>query len=150
MVLMYKDLMQIFPNAKGVKDLDIEFHTVSLYSAFAQQRGLYIPFYKKDMDLKEAINQGAIGAVWDIDEAVPMYTPNHFPIFYTNDLLKGLEDMIELLRNKELEFEKDQVKTEFILLKDERNYTELRTYDIAVLQEQIEKNMIEQKKEGGE
>ena len=35
-----------------------------------------------------------MAAVWDEEKSLPSYTPNYFPVFLTNDLWKGLEDML--------------------------------------------------------
>ncbi|MCM3089491.1 MULTISPECIES: hypothetical protein [unclassified Cytobacillus] len=136
MYLTYQDLAELFPAVKGIKDHKLEFHTVASSSTDQQPKGIYIP-YREAGNLKEAIEKGAIAAIWNEDTETPSYTPNHFPIFYTNDLTKGLKDIMELYLNK-LSKAEESVNTTNFLISDEESLKENEsTYDIAVMAERL-------------
>ena len=140
MTLSYKTIRQAIPEAKGYVDEELNFLTVSFFSDEKQVKGLFAPVYGKDSgDLSTAIANGAIGAIWDKEEEIPSYTPNHFPIFYTNDIKKGLYKMIELYEQNSNE----QQHAKFIYAKD-KSAKAIETFDGAVI-----KNLLEAKK-GGE
>ena len=63
--------------------------------SYSQPKGIFIPLYHDSGELKEAIANGAIAALWEDDKALPNYMPNHFSVFYANDLWKGLKNMLE-------------------------------------------------------
>ncbi|TRZ38818.1 hypothetical protein CEQ21_25980 [Niallia circulans] len=141
MTLSYKTILQVIPEAKGYANEDISFLTVSFFSDEKQAKGLFAPVYGKDSgDLLSAIANGAIGAIWDKNEVIPSYTPNHFPIFYTNDIKKGLYKMIELYEQNL----NGQQHAKFIYAKDS-NKTAIETFDGAVI-----KNLLANDEKGGE
>ncbi|MCM3706148.1 MULTISPECIES: hypothetical protein [Cytobacillus] len=132
MYLTYQDLAELFPAVKGIKDHELEFHTVASSSSYLQPKGIYIP-YEEEGNLKEAIERGAVAAIWNKNAETPPYTPNHFPIFYTNDLTKGLKDIMDLYINKISKAE-DKMNTTNFLISDEESLKEKETtYDIAVM-----------------
>ncbi|MDQ0270337.1 hypothetical protein [Cytobacillus purgationiresistens] len=100
MHLTYGDLMSIFPNRAGVQNEELIFRLIATSSKLIQGKGLYIPIEEEIPDLKQALENGAVAAVWKAGEKLPAFTPNHFPILFTNDLLKGLEDMMNVYVNK--------------------------------------------------
>ncbi|MCE4048408.1 MULTISPECIES: hypothetical protein [Bacillaceae] len=129
MTLSYKTILQAIPDAKGYANEEINFLTVSFFSDEQQTKGLFAPLYGKESgDLSTAIANGAIGAIWDKEEEIPSYTPNHFPIFYTNDIKKGLYKMIELYEQNL----NGQQQAKFIYAKD-KSAKALETYDGAVI-----------------
>lgn len=138
MFLTYGDLAKLFPKKYGIQDNELYFHTVASYSDVFQPKGLFIPLEKESGRLNKAIENGAIAALWDERESIPSYTPNHFPIFITNDLLKGIKDMMELyienISNKNV-IQKEM--TNFLFLDEERLKGTESTYDIAVMAEKI-------------
>lgn len=138
MFLTYGDLARLFPNKYGIQDHELYFHTVASNSAVLQPKGLFIPFEDGSGKLSQAIENGAIAALWDEKENIPSYTPNHFPIFITNDLLKGLKDMMELyIENlRKMEQTRKEV-TNFLFLDEVRLKETKSTYDIAVMTEKI-------------
>lgn len=96
MFLTYGDLARLFPKGKGIQVEELFFHTVATISEIPQHKGVFIPCEENSGELLTAISNGAIAALWDEKVVVPKYTPNHFPLFFTNDLLKGLMDMMEI------------------------------------------------------
>ncbi|WP_445488416.1 hypothetical protein [Niallia sp. 03133] len=133
MELSYKHIAQAIPDAKGYGDDHIVFQTVSFYADVKQPKGLFVPLFGSvSKELKEAIANGAIGAIWEKGTNIPSYTPNHFPIFYTNDLKKGLKKMIEIYEKQRME---QSNQTKFIYQKETSLNKDMATYDIAVLAE---------------
>jgi hypothetical protein len=133
MFLAYSDLIQLFPKSKGIKD-DLQFYTVSTNSSFTQQRGLFIPMYEDSGELKEAIQNGAIGAIWDEQSKLPDYIPNHFPVFYVRNLKEAIEKILNTYADK-LNGEKNENMNMTYFLFDEEKLLKnsLPSYDKPVL-----------------
>lgn len=93
-MLAFEDLLELFPERKGVHETSIVFHAVSADSASSQHKGLFFPM-APGADLLEAIGNGAIAAVWQKDWTVPAYTPNHFPVFFTDDSAAAMALLLE-------------------------------------------------------
>lgn len=132
MPLTYNELAHLFPKRKGINDSVLQFHTVTAFSQVLQPKGIFIPLYSDSGELNEAIENGAIAAIWDEKKILPSYTPSYFPVFLTNDLWKGLEDMLNQLSKKlslSEEIESDQ--TTFCLLHKNSLNRVRNTYDIA-------------------
>ncbi|TCP29088.1 UDP-N-acetylmuramoyl-tripeptide--D-alanyl-D-alanine ligase [Scopulibacillus darangshiensis] len=59
--------------------------------------GLFVPIEGERFDghqfLEQAIQSGAVAAIWTEGKALPENLPNDFPIFYTDDSLKGLQQL---------------------------------------------------------
>lgn len=136
MQLSYKLILEAIPEAKGYVKEDLYFSTFSLLADVEQPKGMYVPALgKASGELKEAIANGAIGAIWSKKEELPSYTPNHFPVFYTNDLKEGIRNMIE--RYDEV-VKKHNNQTKFIFSKETSLNGNFETYDIAVIKEYLE------------
>lgn len=153
MFLTYGDLAKLFPKVKGIQFHELFFHTVATISDVPQLKGIYIPFEDKTGELKKAIENGAIAALWDERKEIPPYTPNHFPIFFTNDLLKGLKDMMEIYLEKINQADKLQKEgTHFLFIDEMRLKENNSTYDIAVMAEKINnvRARLQERKEGAE
>lgn len=139
MFLTYGDLAKLFPKKRGIQGHELYFHTVATISTVTQPRGIFIPCTRNSGELRKAIENGAIATLWDKDVEVPRYTPNHFPIFFTNDLLKGLMDMMELyIENSNKSDQIQNNRTNFLFsdelcLKDNNS-----TYNIAEMAEKIQ------------
>ncbi|PLR97380.1 hypothetical protein [Bacillus sp. T33-2] len=135
-MLLYKEIAGLFPNSRGIEDSSLQFHTVSCFADRPQPRGLFIPVFAHSGSLQEAIANGAVAALWQEGTPLPQYTPNHFPVFFTDDLLKGLKIIMEQYL-KSLNINSAQSRTKFLFLDKERlNKTE-KTYAIAVMAETI-------------
>jgi hypothetical protein len=139
MFLRYETLSSIFPEATGIKESTLDFHTVSCSATQKQPKGLFIPIEASAGELQVAISNGAIGAVWEKGKDVPGYTPNHFPIFFTENLLSGLKGILieykEMLNKEEIE-KKD--KTNFLFLDEKLLNDFYKTYDNAVMEAKID------------
>ncbi|QED47447.1 hypothetical protein [Cytobacillus dafuensis] len=150
MLLTYGDLANLFPKNKGIQDDELFFHTVTTISNVQQYKGIFIPFEENSGALKMAIENGAIAALWKEGEEIPRYTPNHFPIFFTNDLLKGLKDMMELYIEKinQTEIKLNEV-THFLFSREMDLNNNNSTYDNAIIADKISK-LLEQLRQGKE
>ncbi|MBS8263362.1 hypothetical protein DYI25_02780 [Mesobacillus boroniphilus] len=136
-MLTYQDVSSLFSRTTGIKDENIRFHTVSSLAGDKQPKGLFVPVSTDSGHLQEAISNGAVAAVWPEDEQVPAYAPNHFPIFYTKDNLKGLEKIMNSYYDHLSQHEDINERTKFIFLNKELLNEADETYDIAVMAENI-------------
>ena len=126
MFLAYSDLVKLYPKTKGVKD-ELEFMTVSTDSMFSQPKGLFLPLYEDSGELKEAIQNGAIGAILGEKMDIPRYVPNQFPIFFTNNLNDAMKQILSTYKEK-LSGEKiDMMYMTKFLFEEERRLNESLT-----------------------
>jgi hypothetical protein len=127
MYLDYRTLIQIFPKSTGIKDLALEFLSISTSGKSKQPRGLFIPLWENDDELLQAINNGAVAAIWEQNSVLPSYCPNHFPVFFSKniweDVNKMLVSYIEMLKQEE------EIKQMSIFLDVELLNEKLKTYD---------------------
>ena len=131
MYLSYKDLAGIFPETRGVQD-EMQFLNVTDYSKIPQAKGIFIPLSSISGELDEAIENGAIAAVWDKQSPLPRYTPNHFPLFLTDDLQEGTKKLLEYYVEKiDGETDMDMAITNFYFLTETLLNKNQQTYDIA-------------------
>ncbi|WP_442599407.1 hypothetical protein [Neobacillus sp. D3-1R] len=93
MLLKNSDLVKLFPKSQGIKD-DLQFKTVSTDASLIQPKGLFIPVFDDSGELKEAIHNGAIAAIWEEQQTLPSYVPNQFPIFFTKDIKNAFETIV--------------------------------------------------------
>jgi UDP-N-acetylmuramyl pentapeptide synthase len=96
MYLGYKTLTEIFTNTLGIRDPELQFYTVSAIGTVQQPRGLFIPLFNNEDALMDAINNGAVAAIWKEDLPPPAFTPNLFPIFKTKNMKEDVKKMFEL------------------------------------------------------
>jgi hypothetical protein len=136
-MLTYQDVSSLFSRATGIRDENIHFHTVSSQADAKQPKGLFVPVSNNSGTLQDAISNGAVAAVWPEGEQVPAYAPNHFPIFYTQDNLKGLEKIMNSYYDYLSQHEDINERTKFIFLNKELLNEADETYDIAVMAENI-------------
>jgi UDP-N-acetylmuramyl pentapeptide synthase len=114
---------RVFHKATGVKNVPLTFHTITSNAKAKQPRGLFLPLWGNFDDLMEAINNGAIAAVWEEGRHVPPYTPNHFPLFFSQNLW----DDVKLLLEQYIGF-----------LKQEKHVKEMSNlFDIEFLKEKM-------------
>ena len=146
MALSYNLVQQAIPEAKGFSKDDLLFETLSLVADCHQPKSLFVPIYTHDSstELNTAIANGAIGAIWEKGKKLPSYTPNHFPVFYTNDLKEGIQKMIAIYE-KQLNAKAN--RTKFIFSEELSLNSIIETYDIAVIKEHIS---LVDKSKGGE
>lgn len=133
MFLTYDDLVTLFPKTKGIKD-ELLFYTVSTDSSLSQPKGLFIPIFDDSGELKEAIQNGAIGAIWDEQVELPSYVPNHFPVLFTNNIREALEQTINTYIKK-INGEKIEIMnmTNFLFVEEKLLKENIPSYDKPVL-----------------
>lgn len=149
-MLTYQDVSSLFSRATGIRDENIRFQTVSSLSGAKQPKGLFVPISTDSGTLQEAISNGAVAAVWPEGEQVPAYAPNHFPIFYTQDNLKGLEIIMNSYYDYLTQNQDIKERTKFIFHNEALLNDADETYDIAVMAENINSLGSNQNKAGEE
>ena len=146
MYLALKDLESLFDSSRGIQD-DLLFASVSDQANEAQPKGLFVSFNGKNGELSEAIANGAIAAIWNQDHDLPRYTPNHFPVFFTNDTAASIVTILKRYIEK-LNGETDKIMeiTNFKFSNKKLLNKNNETYDIAVmLNELTSKNQPERR-----
>jgi hypothetical protein len=138
MYVTFKMVAEMFSQASGIKDSDLVFYTISDSGDVPQPRGLFIPLWDNADDLLAAINNGAVAAIWEKDRPLPAYKPNHFPIFFSNNLS---EDFISLMNHyfKILKQEDEREPMSNIHIISDENYRELLKEDDRALYEMLKK-----------
>ncbi|WP_066252588.1 hypothetical protein [Neobacillus drentensis] len=136
MYLALKDLGSLF-DSRGIQD-DLSFASVSDQANEAQPKGLFVSFNGTDGELSEAISNGAIAAVWNINYDLPRYTPNQFPVFFTNDPAAAIVTILKRYIEK-LNGETDKIMeiTNFKFSNKKLLNKNNETYDIAVMLNEI-------------
>ncbi|WP_210363730.1 hypothetical protein [Bacillus sp. REN3] len=149
-MLKYEDVSGMFPRTKGIVDPAIRFLTVSGFASVPQPKGLFVPVFENSGTLQEAIANGAIASLWSEKEPIPKYTPNHFPIFLTEDLLKGIEDLMRTYTDYLSQQEEFTAATNFIFHNKQLLNEKESSYDIAVMAEGLKQSNAARNKAGEE
>jgi UDP-N-acetylmuramyl pentapeptide synthase len=133
MYLALKDLGGLFDSSRGIQD-DFLFASVSDQANEAQPKGLFVSYNGKYGELSEAIANGAIAAIWNQEHDLPRYTPNHFPVFFTNDPADAIVTILNRYIEK-LNGETDKIMaiTNFKFSNKKLLNKNNETYDISVL-----------------
>lgn len=133
MYLALKDLESLFDHSRGIHD-NLLFVSVSDQANETQPKGLFVSFNGKYEELSEAITNGAIAAIWDHEHVLPRYTPNYFPIFFTDDPAKSIVAILNRYIEK-LNGETDKIMeiTNFKFSNKKLLNKNKETYDIAVM-----------------
>ncbi|MGR3763767.1 hypothetical protein [Rossellomorea sp. NS-SX7] len=111
-MLFYDDVKKLFPVTRGVGLPGIGFLTVSSLPEVRLERGLYIPL-DSHRKLFDSINNGAIASLWDGSEEIPLFVPNHFPLFIVEDVHAAYRELIQFYKQKNNQ-EKWEIMTKFI------------------------------------
>lgn len=135
MFLLYKDLSRLFPDKSGIKESHLAFQTVSISADDKQPKGIFIPLRKTSGELKKAIENGAVAAIWEKGKDIPKYTPNHFPIFFAENLFQALKDILLQYHQNHKEQNKD--KTNFLFLDEKLLNDFYQTYDSPVMEAKL-------------
>jgi UDP-N-acetylmuramyl pentapeptide synthase len=137
MYLALKDLEGLFDSSRGIQD-DFLFTSVSDQANEAQPKGLFVSFNGMYGELSEAIANGAIAAIWNQEHDLPRYTPNHFPVFFTNDPADAIVTILKRYIEK-LNGETDKIMaiTNFKFSNKKLLNKNNETYDIAVMLHEV-------------
>lgn len=138
MYLAFDDLVTLFSDYKGVRTADHLYLTVTDNSAQMQPRGLFIPLNDDAGELLDAIANGAIAAIWDRTKPVPRYTPNHFPIFFSDNPINAIREIVSFYIEKiDGDTAEKMNVTKFVFLNKKLLKENKETYDIAVMLEKV-------------
>ncbi|WHY87992.1 hypothetical protein QNH39_09190 [Neobacillus novalis] len=149
MYLSSKDIAVLFNHQRGMND-DFSFNTITDKASFSQPKGLFVRLNKESGELSEAIANGAIAAIWDDDEKLPQYTPNHFPVFFTNDSAEAIKELIKIYNEKlDGEMNSKMEITNFKFSNKKLLNKNKQTYDIAVILEKLTNKMALNKERRG-
>ncbi|RFB19154.1 hypothetical protein DZB84_02550 [Bacillus sp. HNG] len=101
-MLSNQDMWTLFEEAYGFNHQNFDFEEVTTDPNIVTKRGLYISIEqeKRDKFLKQALYNGAVAAVWPKDEKLPLFLPNHFPVFVVTDPLPALNQILEFYLKK--------------------------------------------------
>lgn len=137
MLLSFNDVAHLFSEKQGVT-VEMEFYTVTDRADEIQPRGLFVPLGEESGELSGAIANGAVAAIWTKGEQLPRYTPNHFPVFFSDDPLEALIRIIQHY-NEKLNGETDCIMemTNFKISNKKLLNKNHKTYDIAVMLKQL-------------
>ncbi|MEW9050375.1 MAG: hypothetical protein AB2392_04410 [Neobacillus sp.] len=148
MYLAFNDLSALFVDRTGIKEADHEYYTVCDRADVSQHRGVFIPLNEEAGGLLEAIANGAIAVIWDRQRDLPHYTPNHFPVFFTDDPIIAAGRLLQTYIQKLDGDRIDKMKTTtFVFFNKELLNENKQTYDIA---EMLKKIRSSKEEEGGE
>jgi hypothetical protein len=138
-MLFYEDVKKLFPHTRGVELTGTVFQTVSPLPHVKLEKGLYIPL-DSPRKLFDSIANGAVASLWNRSEMVPLFVPNHFPLFMVDDIQAAYRELIHFYNQKNNE-EKWEIMTKFIC----NSESDLKT---AVNEENLEE--MNPGKKGGE
>jgi len=135
-MLFYRELKNILPNTRGIEDPQLVFQELYIDSSRKVSKGLYlsIPNENEEEYLKEALYNGAIGAIWSRGKKAPSFLPNHFPIFLVDNSLMTLKEIIHFYENF-TERNRYEIMSKFTLSYRKTHNGKNNTYDSAVMEE---------------
>lgn len=97
-------LQEVFPEWEGRVAPDTPIETVMTDSRASLQGALFIPIVGERFDahqfIAQAINQGAIAALWDKTQDFPDNYPEDFVFFLVEDTTVALQNLAQAYRNK--------------------------------------------------
>jgi hypothetical protein len=98
--MLLRELRVIFPETRGIEYDEIEFNELFINPSIKVDKGLFVLIESKDADmkLKEALYNGAVGAIWPNNHSIPTFLPNHFPMFLVDDSLEALQFVLEKIK----------------------------------------------------
>ena len=149
--MLLHDIKAIFPESRGIEYDGIEFEELFINPSIKVDKGLFVLIEASDCDvkLKEALYNGAIGALWPKDCSIPTFIPNHFPIFLVDEPIDALQELVEQIEVGTFK----NVSLSYIHVGSTHN-EEKATYDSSVIDkiEKMKKSMAtsEQHTERGE
>ncbi|GGC80609.1 UDP-N-acetylmuramoyl-tripeptide--D-alanyl-D-alanine ligase [Thalassobacillus devorans] len=97
MLFAVKELCELFPEHKGVAMDSIPLRQVMTDSRKEMKQSVFVPIVGENFDahefLKQAIENGAVAALWQKDREVPRFVPTDFPLFFVNDTTEAMQKM---------------------------------------------------------
>lgn len=97
-------LAALFTDFKGPVSNSVEIAEVTTDSREKTNKSLFIPLTGEKFDghnyMEEALNQGAVTALWDKKKKLPDFLPADFPVFFVDDTLAALQKLASVYRDK--------------------------------------------------
>ncbi|MCP3742686.1 hypothetical protein [Rossellomorea sp. BNER] len=121
-MILYRDIKKLYSITRGVEEEALEFESISCIPSIKLKKGLYIPF-EGEKGLFDAIQNGAVSSLWSRSINLPKWIPNHFPVFFTDNIDYALEEIMRDYKQK-LKQEEWETMTKFFI-----NHTEKEKYD---------------------
>ncbi|WP_085992474.1 UDP-N-acetylmuramoyl-tripeptide--D-alanyl-D-alanine ligase [Oceanobacillus senegalensis] len=104
MLFTVKWISDIFTNGQGNLKEPINIKEVITDSRVNTSHSLFVPIVGDNFDghqfLPQAIDNGAVCALWQKDRELPESIPSHFPIFFVEDTLIALQELASTYRDK--------------------------------------------------
>jgi UDP-N-acetylmuramoyl-tripeptide--D-alanyl-D-alanine ligase len=105
MILTLRDCQELFPNYRRRSDLNVEINSIATDTRKPMEKALFVPLVGANFDghafMKDALNQGAVAAIWQKDKEVPRFLPTEFPLFLVDDTTKALQEMATFILKKQ-------------------------------------------------
>lgn len=134
MYLAFNDIANLIPDRKGTIDENLLFYTLSDNANAPLKKGIFVPLSKESGELKQALANGAIAAIWNKNLIVPSYTPNQFPLFLTDDPAEAVGNILQrYLEKLDGETNKTMNITKFDFLTKKLLTKNNETYDIDAM-----------------
>ncbi len=96
-------LQKIFPSYQGQYQKELKINDVMTDSRAEKKHALFIPIVGDNFNghdfIDQAIQNGAIAALWDEKEKLPSNVPASFVFFYVSDTLKAMQKLANIYRN---------------------------------------------------
>ncbi|MEI3606724.1 UDP-N-acetylmuramoyl-tripeptide--D-alanyl-D-alanine ligase [Pseudogracilibacillus sp. SE30717A] len=98
------DLQELFPRTKGNISTNFTIEKVITDSRTKTENALFVPIIGNTFDghkfIQQAIENGAIAALWDEKVEIPNHLPEGFVIYTVGDTIEALQHLAKAYRNK--------------------------------------------------
>lgn len=102
MLFTTQAMLQLFPNTHGATADEISIKHVATDTRVSMNHALFVPIKGENFNghnyLRQAIEQGAVAALWNKNENIPAYVPTDFPIFLVDNTLTALQQLAAYYR----------------------------------------------------
>lgn len=97
-------LVESVANRTRLQDGPVSFHSVTTDSRNDSKTALFVPLSGERFNghhyLESAIESGAIAAIWQENEPVPMSIPASFQLYFVDDPLHALQELAQRYRDE--------------------------------------------------
>ncbi|MBM7586738.1 hypothetical protein JOC86_003290 [Bacillus pakistanensis] len=144
-MILYRDIKKLYPITRGVEEESLKFESISCISTIKLKKALYIPL-EGEKGLFDAIQNGAISSLWDRSINLPKWIPNHFPVFFTDNIDYAVERIIGNYKNK-MKQEEWETMTKFFINHNKEEKFDITYEDVRMKKKSLDVVFIEK---GGE
>ncbi|WP_409253614.1 hypothetical protein V1502_06825 [Bacillus sp. SCS-153A] len=92
-MLRFADVKRVVSASRGIDDPEILFEMVTSEADEKMSKGLFIAL--SDTELFQAIDKGAVGALWPKQAELPTWLPNHFPLFIADNIIEAVLQILD-------------------------------------------------------